>query len=210
MSRTKPLRVHRGTSAILREPMLLETERLILRRFRVADATFLLELVNDPAFIRFIGDRGLRTPVEAREYIRDRFLAGGATAGTGPYLVELKDTAVPIGLCSLLEREWLPDVDLGFAFLPPYRSRGYAFEASAALMAHAFHVFGFDRLVAITNPANEASIHLLGRLGFTFDRMIRSSDDEPELMLFAARKATQASAEAGASGHQDELERKST
>jgi len=165
---------------------VLETERLILRRLAIGDDEFILELLNEPSFMRNIGDRGVRTSADARRYISDGPVASYERFGFGLYLVELKKTQSSIGICGLLKRESLPDVDIGFAFLPRYWSRGYASESAAAVMTYAREVLGLKRVVAITDPDNEGSIRVLQRLGLKFDRMIKLSEDDIELKLFAS------------------------
>jgi RimJ/RimL family protein N-acetyltransferase len=165
---------------------VLETERLVLRRMTADDAEFILTLVNEPSFIRFIGDKGVRNHADAVQYIETGPVANYARFGFGQYLVELKENRVPIGMCGLTKKDSLPDVDVGFAFLPAFWSKGYAFEAAAAVKAYAKDVLGIDRLVAVTIPDNESSIKLLDRIGLRFERMIRLSEDRSEIKLFAS------------------------
>ena len=165
---------------------ILETERLVLRRMTAADAEFILKLVNEPSFIRFIGDKGVRNHADAVQYIQTGPVASYERFGFGLYLVELKESRVPIGMCGLVKRDSLADVDVGFAFLPAFWSKGYAFEAAAAVKAYGKDVLGINRLVAITNPDNESSIKLLEKIGLRFDRMIRLSEDASEVKLFAS------------------------
>ena len=160
------------------------TDRLILRRFIVDDADFILQLLNQPSFIRFIGDKGVRTLDDARRYLNSGPIDSYQRHGFGLYLVELKDRKTPIGMCGLLKRDSLPDVDLGFAFLPDYWGKGYAFEASSAVMSHAQEALKLKSVLAITDPDNEASIKLLEKLGFQFDRVIKLSEDASEVKLF--------------------------
>lgn len=166
---------------------VLETERLILRRATADDAEFILELLNDPAWIRFIGDKGVRTPDDARAYISRALLGSYERHGFGLYLTEHKGDGAPMGLCGLIKRDSLEDVDLGFAFLPKFRGAGYAREAASAVLGYAKDALGLSRLVAITTPDNDGSARLLERLGFGFERMVRLSDDsDEELRLYAA------------------------
>ncbi|MCM3904733.1 MAG: GNAT family N-acetyltransferase [Pyrinomonadaceae bacterium] len=165
---------------------ILETERLVLRRMMADDAEFILELVNQPSFIHFIGDKGVRNHADAVQYIQTGPMANYERFGFGQYLVEIKDSRVPIGMCGLTKKDSLPDVDLGFALLPAFWSKGYAFEAAAAVKAYARDVLAISRLVAVTNPDNESSIKLLEKLGFRFERMIRLSEDASEIKLFAS------------------------
>lgn len=163
---------------------VLETERLVLRRMSPGDADFILGLLNEPSFLRFIGDRGVRTREDARAYILKGPVDMYERLGFGLYIPELKGTGVPIGICGLVKRDFLADVDLGFALLPAFWGQGYAHEAAAAVMEHATGTLGLKRLVAITNPDNQSSIRLLEKLGFRFDRMIRAAADGPEIRLF--------------------------
>ena len=164
---------------------VLETERLVLRRLTTDDATFILELLNDPAFRRYIGDKGVRNHADACRYIETGPLASYERHGFGLLRVELKDGGEPIGMCGLLKRDYLPDVDIGFALLPAYRSKGYTLEAASAVLAHARDTLGLERVLAITSPDNVASIGLLERLGFRFDRMARPAENEPEVKVFS-------------------------
>ncbi len=163
---------------------VLETDRLILRRLSAEDDEFILELVNDPLWLRFIGDRGVHTLKDARDYILNGPVAMYARLGFGLYLVERKSNGVPLGMCGLIKRDALEDVDLGFAFLPAYRAQGYAYEAATAVLAYGQSVFGLKRIVAITSPDNDRSAKLLEKLGFTFEKMLQLSADD-EVKLFA-------------------------
>jgi RimJ/RimL family protein N-acetyltransferase len=165
---------------------VLETERLILRRLSVDDGAFILELLNDPSWLRFIGDKGVRTLEDARNYILTGPMDMYARLGFGLYLTERKKDAAPIGICGLIKRDALKDVDIGFAFLPDFRGKGYAREAAAAVLEHARSAFGLRRLVAITSPDNEASIRLLEKLGLRFEARMILAGDGHEVSLFAA------------------------
>ncbi len=166
---------------------ILETDRLVVRHLAVDDAAFILELVNDPDWLRFIGDRGVRSLDDAGRYLLNGPLAMYGRLGFGLYAVELKSDGAPIGLCGLIKREGLVDVDLGFAYLPRYRSQGYAYEAAAAIMVYGRQAFDLKRIVAITSLDNERSIRLLEKLGFVFEQYIKLPNDDEELNLFAAR-----------------------
>jgi RimJ/RimL family protein N-acetyltransferase len=162
------------------------TERLLIRQMREIDAAFLVELVNDPAWIRYIGDNGVRTVADAERYIRNGPVTMYAERGFGLYLVELKGSSEPIGICGLIKREGLPDVDLGFAFLPRHRRRGYAREAALAVLAYARSVLGLSRIVAIVSQDNAPSCRLLESLGFHREGRVRLKADDAELALYAA------------------------
>jgi RimJ/RimL family protein N-acetyltransferase len=163
------------------------TERLRLRLLTEDDAPFILKLVNDEAWLRYIGDRGVRNAEDARNYILKGPVASYAKNGFGLWLVELKAGATPIGICGLLRRDTLPDVDIGFAYLPAFRGLGYAFEAGRATLAHGRAKLGLKRIVAVTLPANAASIRTLAKLGLRFEKMIRLTADAEELQLFACK-----------------------
>ena len=164
---------------------VLETERLITRRVTIEDAEFILRLLNEQSFLRNIGDKGVRTTADAVQYIQTGPIASYERFGFGLYLVELKESGSSIGICGLIKRETLPDVDIGFAFLPEFWAKGYASEVAGAVMTYGRDVLGITRIVAITSPDNWGSIGVLKKLGLRFDRMIRLSDDDAELKLFA-------------------------
>jgi len=162
---------------------ILETERLTLRQFTADDASFILELVNEPSFIQNIGDRGVRSLADAVKYIETGPVISYARNGFGLYLVQLKESGESIGMCGLIKRPALDDVDIGYAFLPKFWSKGYAVEAALAVKEQA-RSLGLKRLVAITDPANTGSIRVLEKLGFTFEKMVRLSAEDIELKLF--------------------------
>ncbi len=165
---------------------ILETERLILRQLTTDDSVFILELLNDPSFIRNIGDRNVRTIDDACSYILNGPVASYAKNGFGLYLVLLKETNESIGMCGLIKREGLEDVDIGYALLPAFWSKGYAVEAARAAMAYGKDVIGLKRLVAIVDPANEGSIRVLEKIGLRYEKMVRLSADDIDLKLFGA------------------------
>ena len=164
---------------------VLETDRLILRRLTVQDAAFIFELLNDPAWLRYIGDKNIRHPDDAAGYIRDRPMASYEQFGFGLYLVERKADATPIGICGLIKRDTLPDVDIGLAFLPAFRRAGYAYESALAVLDHGRCDFGLKRIVALTAPDNDDSIRILEKLGFQFEQLITMSGDGSPTKLFA-------------------------
>jgi RimJ/RimL family protein N-acetyltransferase len=164
--------------------LAFETGRLNLRRMGLPDAAFIRDLLNEPSFLLHIGDKGVRTEDEACRYIED-VGASYERLGFGVWLVERKDGGEPIGICGLLKREWLDDVDLGFALRPPFWGQGYAFEAASAVLAHGCGPLGLRRIVAITSLGNDPSIQLLGKLGFRFERVARFIEGGEELRLFA-------------------------
>jgi RimJ/RimL family protein N-acetyltransferase len=165
--------------------IVLETERLLLRRFTIADAAFILEILNDPAFLQNVGDRKIRTVEDAENYLSSVMIKSYTQYGFGFYLVTLKATGQSIGTCGLVKRDALEHVDIGYAFLPAFRSRGYAYEAAAAVKVHAKDVAGLDKLVAIVNPSNQISIRILEKLGMKFDRMVKMSEVESEIRMYS-------------------------
>ena len=165
---------------------MIETERLVLTHLADRDAEFIRGLLNEPSFIRYIGDRGVRTTDDACRYIQDGPVASYARYGFGLLRVGLKSGDTPIGICGVLKRDTLPEPDLGFSLLPAWWSMGYALEAASAVMRHARDELGVGRILAITSMDNQSSIRLLGKLGFRFERMIRLGEDKEELRLFAS------------------------
>jgi len=146
--------------------LIVETQRLQLRKLALSDAQFLVTLLNDPSWQRNIGDRGVRNDADAEGYIRNSVWSQYQAHGFGMYVVQLRATALPIGLCGLVKREFLGAPDVGFALLPAYVGQGYAFEAAHALMGYATSELGIERLYAIVKPGNDRSVRLLERLGF--------------------------------------------
>ena len=167
--------------------MGLETDRLLLRRLEPDDAAFILELVNDPDWHRFIGDHGVQTLDDARRYLDAGPLTMYRQHGHGLNLVLDKASNQPAGLCGLLRRSDLDEPDLGFALLPAYRGRGFAFEAAGAVLEHGFDGLGYEQVVAIANPANAASIGLLERLGFVFDGHRQTEPNAARTALYRYR-----------------------
>lgn len=167
--------------------MILETARLLLRRMNEDDAAFVLRLLNEPSFIHYIGDRGVRTTEDARRYILDGPIRSYQNHGFGMFAAELKDLQVAIGICGLLKRDWLDEVDLGFAFLPEYWSRGYGFEAASAVVKYARRTHHIARLLAITSPDNAPSQRLLAKLGFSREANRIVPGELEEVSVFGLR-----------------------
>jgi len=153
------------------------------------DAEFILRLVNEPSWLQFIGDRGVRNLDDARAYIRNGPMEMQARHGFGFYVLELKDDGPPIGICGLIKRDYLADVDIGYALLPEYWAKGYAYEAAAAVASYAAKELNLKRLVAITTEDNLRSVKLLGKLGLRYERMVAAPDGGRELMLFGGEIA---------------------
>ncbi len=167
--------------------MVLETDRLQLRMLSLDDAEFILRLLNEPSFIQNIGDRGVRTIDDACAYILKGPIASYEKFGFGLWIVETKSAGLPVGICGLLKRDVLEDVDIGYALLPEFWSQGYAFESASAVMAYARERLGSKRVLAVVSPDNQSSIRLLKKMGFRYEKMVRLAEDAPEIKLFAAQ-----------------------
>ncbi|MCW5519597.1 GNAT family N-acetyltransferase [Aureitalea sp. L0-47] len=163
----------------------LETARLKLRKYTLEDAGFVLELLNSPEWIANIGDRGVRTLEDARHYIEEKYLAQYDELGFGSYVSVLKGSNTIVGTCGLYKRPKLDHFDIGFALLPKYEKKGYAFEATSALMNYARSELNMDTIYGITLPTNKASQGLLRKLGLEIIDRIRMEEDEAELLLFS-------------------------
>ena len=161
---------------------MIQTKRLILREFTIDDAPFILELLNDPAWIDFIGDRGVRTLEDAKTYIIERLQKSYREHGFGMWLVEEKGT--PIGTCGLLKRDYLDDLDIGIAFLPAWRGQGYAHEAAQAVMDYGKEELGLKRLLAFVLVGNEKSVQLLRKLGMQYEGKLQIPDDDADIDLY--------------------------
>ncbi|MEM8901146.1 MAG: GNAT family N-acetyltransferase [Bacteroidota bacterium] len=166
-----------------------ETERLIIRPSRLDDAPFFVELLNTPGWLVNIGDRNVRTVADAEEYIQTRILSQFERVGYGNYVVERKEDLEKVGVSGLYEREGLAAVDIGFALLPAYEAKGYAFEATQRVKEAAFGEFGLHKILAITTQTNFPSQKLLKKLGMEFTKLINLPNDPEELMLFELEKA---------------------
>lgn len=166
------------------EPVIA-TERLLLRRLTEDDAAFILELTNDPDWLRHIGDRGIRSLDDARRYVETGPMEMYARLGFGLWAVERREGGGPIGICGLIGRDWLEAPDLGVAFLPAFRGMGYAREAAAATLDHGREALGIERVLAIVSPENALSIRLLEGLGMRLDRTAVPPGDTREVHVFA-------------------------
>lgn len=164
--------------------MIAKTSRLKLEKLALTDAPFVLKLVNEPGWIRFIGDRGIRNLEDAEAYIVTGPQKSYADHGFGLFKVSLLD-GTPIGMCGLLQRSYLEHPDIGFAFLADYTGQGFALEAAIATMKYAKNVLGQKTIMATTLPENERSISLLEKLGLHFIKLTKTSLDGPEVKLFS-------------------------
>jgi RimJ/RimL family protein N-acetyltransferase len=165
-------------------PTEIATARLKLRRFCVDDAAFFVALLNDPDWIRFIGDRGVHTEDQARAYMAKAYMAQYEKLGFGLYLVERIDDGVAIGMCGLIKRDGLDDVDIGFAYLPEYRGQGYAEEAAKATLAYGRDVWQLKHIVGIATPENQASIALMQKIGMRYERSTRLNAQAEQLVVY--------------------------
>ena len=163
---------------------MLDTERLRLRKMTLDDTGLMLAVWNDPAFIRHVGDRGIRTTEDARDAMRKGALHLYEAYGYGPYRIALKDNDTPIGICGLFRRDGLDEPDIGYSTLPDFCGQGYAYEAATAVLDYAQAELALQRLIAIISPTNEASIGLIRKLGFEFERMHTMPDDEEEICIY--------------------------
>lgn len=165
---------------------IIETERLMIREFDLNDVDFIVTLLNTPSWLQFIGDRGVKNIEDAKNYLINGPMKSYRANGFGLSMVEMKDGSVPIGMCGLIKRDSLDDIDIGFAMLPRYSGKGYGYEAASATMDHAKNSIGLNRVVAITVADNIYSIGLLKKLGMQFEKMMQL-DEEKELMLFSKK-----------------------
>jgi RimJ/RimL family protein N-acetyltransferase len=168
---------------------ILETKRLIVRELdAIDDAEFILDLLNQPSFIRFIGDRGVRTVAESRDFIENRYRQSYRDNGFGLYAVDLKgEPATQIGICGFVRRPGLDEPDIGFAFLPQYEGFGYAFESAEAVLEHGREVLDIQQVMAITTVDNEGSVRLLTKLGFEFSELVVLPGSDDQLNLFVKK-----------------------
>lgn len=166
------------------DSVVAQTDRLVLRRFMLADAPFILELLNEWSFIEFIGDKKVRDLTDARRYLEEGALVSYAKHRFGPYLVVRKDDGQALGMCGLYQRPGLPQPDLGFAFLEAYTGHGYAQESARSVIAFAAESLGLPELAAIVDEGNERSLRLLSRLGFKFNALFKLPDEEVSLHCY--------------------------
>ena len=163
---------------------VLETERLLVRRLELEDAAFIYELVNEPSWLRYIGDKNVQNITDAQRYIRNGPVEMYDRLGFGLFRVELKKSGDPIGICGFLKRDALEDVDLGFALLPRFWGKGYAFESASAVMSYGETGLGLSRIIAIISCHNLPSARLVEKLGFRFEHMVRLKPGGEELKQY--------------------------
>jgi [ribosomal protein S5]-alanine N-acetyltransferase len=162
----------------------LETARLSLRRLDFDDAPFVVRLLNEPSFLQNIGDRGVRSIEDAHRYLREGPLAMYQQFGFGLWHTARKSDGAAVGMCGLLRRDNLPDVDIGYAYLPEYWGQGFAFEAAEATLRHAATKFGLRRVIGVVSVGNTGSIRVLEKLGMRFEGMHLMNPGEPEVRLY--------------------------
>jgi len=166
----------------------ISTTRLTIRRLVLDDATFILKLLNQPDWLRFIGDKNVTSTLDARDYIREGPMSMYLQHGYSLNLIELKASAQPVGICGLIKHDYLPEPDLGFALLEPFQSEGYAFEAANATIIHAREILNIGKILAITTQDNIASIGLLEKLGFLFEENFLDQENK-KLNLYSLLKS---------------------
>lgn len=162
---------------------ILETNRLSLREFDLNDSEFIINLVNAPNWLKFIGNKSIKTTEDAISYLENGPIKSYMENGFGLWLTQLKDSNVPIGMCGLINRETLENVDIGFAILPEYCGSGYGFEMANATMNYAKNSLGLEKIVAITDSSNIASINLLNKIGLYFEKTLKLSDTDSVIVF---------------------------
>ncbi len=163
----------------------IESERLFLRPLTLEDGEFILQLLNTDGFIKYIGDRNVRTIEQAKDYLLNGPLKSYETNGFGLNLVELKTNQAPAGMCGLLKRDYLDHPDIGFAFLPEYTGKGYAYEIVKEIIYYGLNVLKMEKILAIVLPENSSSIKLLEKIGFRYEKNFISPDTNEELCLYS-------------------------
>ncbi|RTL13071.1 MAG: N-acetyltransferase [Neisseriaceae bacterium] len=164
--------------------MIAQTERLTIRKIILEDAEFIFELMNQPSWIRFIGDRGLRSLEATIDYLRDGILKTYANSDIGLFVIVRKSDGEPLGITSLIKRTDLPQIDLGFALLERYAGRGYAYEASLVTLTYCHSHLKLDNVLAISQPNNLRSAQLLQKLNFSKEKLVNLSHTNNELQLW--------------------------
>ena len=167
---------------------ILETERLFLRKFTLEDAHFMLELLNTEGWLQYIGDRNVHNESQARDYLISGSLQSYETKGFGFYAVVLKNTQKIIGVSGFIQREGETEVEIGYAFLPAYHHKGYAYEAAKATLNYGFEHLKLEKIIAIALADNKASIKILEKLGMKFEKKYQEEVQERELVLFVVHK----------------------
>lgn len=170
---------------------IIESKRLLLRQFTPADSDFILQLLNSENWIKYIGNRNVRTPLQAIDYLNNGPIKSYETNGFGLSLVALRAVNTPIGMCGLLKRHDLEYTDIGFAFLPQYTQQGYAYEIAEKTLQYGFDHLQLEKILAITDPLNSSSIRLLEKLGLQYEKMFTSKDSGKELLMYGISRNDQ-------------------
>lgn len=163
---------------------ILSTERLVISKITLNEASFIRELMNDKDWIQNIGDRGVRTLEDAEAYIKDKFFTSYEKYGYGFYVISLKSTTDRIGTVGLIDREGIEGIEIGYGMLPAFRGKGYALEAAQAIFSYAQNTLGIEKIVAIVNPNNKGSIRLLEKLGLRYEKMVRLPEETKDIKYF--------------------------
>lgn len=167
--------------------IVLTTSQLEIVEITIEDAPFIFELLNTPSWIKFIGDRGIKTEEDAKNYILNKFIPGYSTWWFGFRLVRTKNDKTPVGICGLVKRDALEHIDIGFAFLPQFEGKGFGYESASAVMEYAKNTLNVKTIAGITNSDNKSSIALLEKLGLHFQKMILLPNETEEIMLFVTQ-----------------------
>ena len=162
-----------------------ETARLRIRPLNEDDAPFVNRLYNSAGFLRYIGDKNIRSEEDARRFLRDGPIRMYRDEGVGLCMVEDRETGTPLGTCGLIKRDTLEDIDIGYAFLPEFEGRGFASESARAVFEYGRDELKLQRVVAITQGDNAGSIRVLEKLGLHFEKNIEEPEDAPALALYA-------------------------
>jgi [ribosomal protein S5]-alanine N-acetyltransferase len=165
--------------------IILKTNHLILREADLSDNQFIYDLLNSPKWLKYIGDRGIKTLKNAKDYINDKLINSYKTNGFGLYVYELKESHLPIGICGFIKRDYLDSVDIGFALLPEHERKGYTYEISIAVLEYGNKKLDITKVYAITSKENVASQELLKKLGFNFKSYVNEPDTNEELLLYS-------------------------
>lgn len=173
------------------ENNIIETERLLLKPMSTDDSQLIFELYNSPNFIRFIGDRNIKTVDDAENYIKNKFLPQIEKLGYGNYLISRKEDGKKIGSVGIFERDGLDVHDIGFSFLPEFEGKGYGYESASKLMEVGFKEFGLKKISAITTKENISSQKLIEKLGLKFQKMVSLPNDEEELRYYEIEKSAE-------------------
>ncbi|MBC8375749.1 MAG: GNAT family N-acetyltransferase [FCB group bacterium] len=164
--------------------IILETKRLLLRRMTLEDNDFILELLNGPKWVKYIGSRDVDTLEQARDYLETRVLPSYEALGFGFYIIERLSDQIRVGNCGLTHRDGMEHADIGYSLLEQYEGQGYAYEAASAVLKYGFETHKLDHIEAIATSNNRRSLHLLRKLGMHYKKMIELPGDDEELMLF--------------------------